>query len=469
MTQNLILKYFSEICQIPHVSGNEKGVIDYIVNILKQYKIVYKVDKVGNIYIKHIVNNKKPSILLQAHMDMVGVKTENSKHNFSKDPIAYYEDNGFIRAKETSLGADDGIGVAMILAILTDDNTKNFNLEALLTVEEETTFKGVQNLLPKYFESKYLINLDSEEDYFITIGSAGSGTGIIKYNTKPKLTSDKKYTISVNGNLGGHSGVQIHEIRMNIIVEIFNVLKNINDNVEFVLTNHIDGGQATNAIPSNIKFSISTKDINKFKKEFDKEFKNLKNAFVNDNNVNYTIIENKDKNIKQLSVVDTTKIINIVNALYSGMKYYDFKISSTLSSTNVGIINFNNNTLTVKSMFRSSNMYLMKDFKNHVQAIANLANANFEIDEIVPGLDPMVNNPLAEKIQNIANKKFKHKMDIVSVHAGLEMSDILKKYPNMIPASIGPNTYDVHSVNENVEIKSIFFIYDLLKAIFEEI
>jgi len=465
MKQNLILKYFTEICQIPHTSGHEEKIREYIINILKKENIKHEVDEVGNVYISK--QGKTKPILFQAHMDMVGTKTEASKHNFLTDPIDYYEDNGWIKAKGTTLGADNGIGVAMILALLTDNElNKDYSIEALLTVDEEVGCVGAASIKPGFFKAKYLINLDSEEDYAITIGSASSERVVAKFPIKRVSSQGKKYLYKMFDGNGGHSGAQIHETRANCILESIFFFASLMEKFDLEIIS-INGGMAFNAIPTNCEIIFQTNsNIDDINKAMEPMFENFKKAFIEfEDKIKYSISLLEEFNENPIGLEESKKLINFLNSITNGMHYYSHQLNLTAASTNVGIVKTELDNIEVTWMNRSSFKHFDQKQLQKIKSLTSLASAKIVSQKYSPGLAPMLNNPLAKKIQEIALSKFNHKMDISSIHAGLEFSYITEKYPDMIPVSIGPTMYEVHTPNEKVEIKSVFFMYDLVKEL----
>jgi len=464
MVQNLVLKHFQEICKIPHTSGNEKEITQFIVKFLKSKKVEHYVDKIGNIYVrKH--GDINTNYLFQAHMDMVGAKLPNSKHDFNKDPIKYYVKGGkYIAAKETTLGADNGVGVAMILSLIEDKSTKDYGFEALLTVEEETTCVGASKLEKGWFKNKYLINLDSECDQEITIGSASGQVFSIELPVQREKNNSKVYLLKIYGGKGGHSGAQIHDIRSNVIVDSFVMLKQISDSNNDINIIKVDAGQVVNAIPSSIEIYFSySEDIKEVKKEMQELFKHYLKAHEEfEKNLEFNISEVDGLDLDPLTHKDSKKLINLIVTSNNGLNTYSFQQNLTTSSTNLGMIFTGYDKITLKWMNRSSYHYYDIKSANKIKAVSELADANFIAGKQTAGLTPMLSNPLANFIKKIAEQKFKHKMSISSIHAGLEFGFIWQKYNNMVPVSIGPNMWEVHTPNEYVEISSIKFVYDLL-------
>jgi dipeptidase D len=348
MKQDLVFKYFTEICQIPHTSGNEGAIREYLLDVLQKNGVETYVDPIGNVYGKKH-GNIKTSILYQAHMDMVGAKTTDSTHDFLKDPIKYQcIDNKIIKAEKTTLGADNGIGVAMILAMVCDDLTKDFDFEILLTVEEETTTIGAANIQENYFTSKYLINLDSEEEDTITIGSASSCKVVIDIPITRKDLNQKKYLFKIFDGISGHSGATIHEKRANCIVEIFNILKELLKKYKINLVT-AKAGEVVNAIPGSCEVIFSTNDdINAIIKDVKEIFTIFKKAYEEfEPNLNFNISEVDDYEVVDINDKSTLDVVNFIVAANNGLNTYSFEQKMTTSSTNLGILYVLENVVTL--------------------------------------------------------------------------------------------------------------------------
>jgi len=467
MTKSTVLKYFEEICKIPHTSGNEKQIREYIVNWLKQKKHVeFHIDKTGNLYIRK--NGKiKTNIIYQAHMDMVGAKTTTSKHNFEKDPINFYYDDKYIRAKETTLGADDGTGVAIIMSLIDEQKISEYSFEALLTVEEETSCVGAMKLEKGWFKNKYLINLDSESDDTITIGSASGRRMELVLPIKRTSKKNKVYLFSISGGKGGHSGAQIHDIRSNVVIDGFVILNELLPEYKDLLILKASGGQVSNAIPNSLEiyftFNGKIKEFSKKANIIFEQYKKAHEEFEKDLKLNIDVVDDFDLN--PLDRTSTEKLTNLIVAANNGMNTYSFKQKLVTSSNNLGVLTMDDKKASLIFLTRSSYQFFDIKGEQKIKALGAISGAKYIQGGKTAGLTPMLSNPLANFIVKTAKQKFKHEMKIESIHAGLEFGYICEKYPHMIPVSIGPNMWEVHTPNEYVEVKSFNFMYELLLQI----
>jgi dipeptidase D len=349
---NVLLNNFLDLCKIPHTSGNEEKLRNYLKLRFENGGIKAKIDKVGNLYAHTPATKgyeKRPTICLQAHLDMVGSKTKKSKHNFKTDPIQVSIKNGILKANNTTLGGDDGGGVAMIVTVLEDKQIQHGPLEALFTIEEETTTIGAIKLEKNVLQAKYLFNIDGEGDDTITIGSGG-GEDIECY-IKPKLVTTKGQTvlISLFKLLSGHSGGDIHLNRLNAIIEVFKCLNKLSNKYEIQLCN-AQGGMAKNVIPGfcDIYVNVNDNQAKNFINDAKKYLINLKKINrKNEPNLEFKVTLTKTRN-KAINTKDTNKIVDFISNVTNGKIKYDKKYKVVSESANLGIIKFDNGSLTLE-------------------------------------------------------------------------------------------------------------------------
>ncbi len=338
---NEVVKYFFEISKIPRMSGKEEKIADYVENFAKERNLKYIRDSYNNIIIfKESTNHNKndESIMLQCHLDMVCQKEEDSNHDFSKDGLDVYIDGDFIKAKNTTLGADNGIGIAIIFAILNSNKISHPRIEAIFTVQEETTMEGAQKIDVSVLKSKKMICLDNMNEDELWIGCAGAK--IFEYDIEcNKQENNGNYAlikIGINGFRGGYSGKDISKNRGNPIKEMGNLLNDLYAKFNIYLKN-IHGGRKVNVIPRECYSEIYIKkdDFNKVNQEIMNYDKLLKQKNSNDN-------ENISINVEKIEQIDnysydantTKKVINIIKDLKDGV-YYKDKYGNPLVSLNI--------------------------------------------------------------------------------------------------------------------------------------
>ncbi len=471
-----LFEYFSQICKIPRESGNEEGMRQFILKWASENNIEAKRDKAGNI-IARIPASKgfedKPSVALQGHMDMVCVKTPNSEHDFTKDPIETYIDGDYLRAKDTSLGADNGIGVAMTMAIFTDPSCKHGPLEAIFTFSEETGMDGAFNLDGSCIKSQRLINLDSEEEGVIYIGCAGGIDLVAEQNYKlnDALKTSKAIKISIDGLKGGHSGGEIHLQRLNAVSAMSRILMAIKEaNCDFSLKS-FDGGVRRNVIPSTCKCSIFvvSDDCTKVQKAIEKTIAILKdeNKFEEPNlKVKYTVEDCKScpKSCKAISKEDSLAVTKALFATPHGVYAMSKALPGIVeTSDNLAIARLEDGKLhieiSVRSNIDSAKFFLV----NRIYTILDAFGLNCKIGDGYPSWAPNPNSKLAKFCAKAYEDNTGRKATITAIHAGLECGVISSLVPGMDSVSIGPDLFDVHSTNEHLSISSAKRSYEFVK------
>lgn len=472
-----IMKYFEEITKIPHGSNNEKQLSQYLASFLKQTNAEVFTDKNNNIIARKKATKgyeHLPMVSLQGHIDMVNVKTNDSNHDFSKDPLDIYEENGYIKANGTTLGADNGVAVACIMELFANDKIEHGPIEAILTTDEECGMTGANNLDFENIKGKYMINMDSEADDVLYIGCVGGSrcTGEMKFNSA-KFNDELKdvYEISLTSCAGGHSGWEIYQKKINAIKEIFAILFKLSKSFEINLI-EVNGGTFDNVIAQNCyaKIVIKKTDIQKIEKLIKEYKEGLKIEFADlekEFDLTFTKPNAFPSNI--ISIEDSKKIINVVNSSFNGMLFYDFKYNVPDTSSNLGVITTKNNSILTKYYVRSPLKSSYQKLVNQIKSSYELGNYKLEVnDELAGWLPNYDNNKLAQKVKEIYKKMFNEDFKVGVMAGAVEAAIILEKCP-MDCVSLGFKMFDIHSPKERVEIASIQktwkFLIELLKNI----
>ena len=445
------LNYFEEILEIPRPSGKEERIAGYLVTFAQKHNLEYYVDEYSNVIIK-----KKGTlpylcepIILQAHIDMV-CDSENY-YDFEKNGIRWYKENGFYRAFKTTLGADNGAGMAIILAILHDNSLSHPPIEAVFTSEEETTMNGAKFLDYSKLKGKRLISLDGTEEDKIEVSSAGMATIITKRSLEFIQSKNPTYQLSISGLLGGHSGADINKNRGNAIKILADILKDIGD-IEIV---SIEGGAKVNVIPSRAKCLFKTK------KDLSQEimfFRNMYQSIFPGIKIDFRRIKERDVSI---SNDDSIEIIKYLNKIEDGvLKKND--IDFPLTSSNLGVINTIGNELIIKLSIRSSIVGFEDYYISKVQSLSRRNKFKFIIEDKAPFFtfkeESLVRDLLVKTYEEIYNKK----IELEDVHAGLEGGVFANEIKDLDMCVLGVNLYNIHSVEEAVEIESIKRVYNWL-------
>jgi len=468
-----VFENFKAISAIPRESGNEEGIRNYLVKWAKDNNLKGVVDKIGNVVVyceaTKGYENVAP-LALQGHMDMVCVKTLDSKHDFKKDGIEIYEDGDFLRARDTSLGGDNGIAVAMIMDVFTDSNCKHGPLEAIFTVSEETGLTGAFNLDVSLIKSRKLINLDSEDEGIIFIGCAGGSdvTAKLKVTEKPLPSEFETISLEVKNLKGGHSGGEIHLQRANANKLLARILHQITKTVDVMLSD-FKGGTKHNVIPFQAKtvFSFDKKYEGKVFDIIENMENNIKNEYkVQDPDITFI-----KETVKETKAVDEKVSKAFINSLFltpHGVQAMSFAIKGIVeTSANLAIVNFENETFSVSTSQRS-NVESSRDNISEVVAQAlRTSGAKVEIGNGYPSWAPNPDSELAAFCSKAYKELTGKEAEVTAIHAGLECGIINSKIDGMDSVSIGPNIWDVHSTSEHLSISSTLNVLAFLKHLLE--
>ncbi|EGL39138.1 Xaa-His dipeptidase [Parvimonas sp. oral taxon 110 str. F0139] len=452
-----VFHYFRELSDIPRESHNEKAVSDYIYNFGKKLGLETKQDDILNVYIRKPATKgyeNKPGIILQGHMDMVCEKATSSKHNFATDKIEWVVKDDLLFANNTTLGADDGIAVAMAMAILEDETLIHPELEVLITVTEETTMAGALGLEKGLLKGKYLFNIDSEEEGILTLGSAG-GT-LFKTNLELKFENKEVELVKLHfdGYLGGHSGMEIGKNRRNMIKTIAEFIKESGLSISSV-----NCGNKDNAIPRVGEIVIENSPkldelIAKFTEKYNGEEQ-------------LTIDKKETFNGKILTNALKNTLVDILEELPTGVNSKDE--TGIISSSNLAIVQTTENEILIRDSIRSSSLSIFADMKSSFAKIAEKLGLKHEFLGGYPSWEKKENSTL----QKYANKVYKDltgkEFENIVVHAGLECGAIYEKYPNLELISFGPDIRGAHTPQENLSIPSTERVYDFTLKLIEEI
>jgi dipeptidase D len=472
----LLWKNFKQICNIPHPSKKEKQIVEWVHQFAKNNGLQYKTDVVGNtVIIKPAtagMENRK-TIVLQAHLDMVPQKNMGITHDFEKDPILPYAVDGWVKATDTTLGADNGVGAAAMLSVLESKNLVHGTIEALFTIDEETGLTGAFGLKPGFINGNILLNTDTEDEGHFCIGCAGgiNTNGVVKYK-KEELKGEYTFNkVTIKGLKGGHSGADIHLYRGNAIKMMSKFLWNASRLAEIRIVS-FDGGNVRNAIPRESFSCIAFPD----KKE--NEFRAWIRKFTSDIKNEYSIAE-PDFSIelepaKSTTIIDSSsqqKLLNILNSLPNGVLRMSDEVKGIVeTSTNLSIIRTHEGYFEIQSLTRSSLESAKQDVINIFQGIYEMAGKGTGAihEGSYPGWKPNSHSPILEQMKSVYKRTFGNEPAIEVVHAGLECGIIGNIYPGMDMISFGPTIKYPHSPDEKVEIQSVKKFWELLLNILKE-
>ena len=474
----LVFKYFSEICKIPRGSGNEKQISDYLTREGKKLGLEVVQDEHYNVLIKKKATpgyENAPTVIIQGHMDMVCEKNKDTDHDFEKDPIKLRVEGNYLYATDTTLGADNGIAVAMGLALLASDNIVHPALEVIFTSDEEESMNGAMNLKGNLFKGSYIINLDSEEEGTITVSCAGGVTALVTIEKEFKDVNSKvAFNIDVKGLLGGHSGMEINKQRANsniLMGRILNhLLNHANINLDLV---QISGGAKNNAIPreADAVILIDEKDEERLKEELNKILNIFKNEFKTSDPKIEILCEKSHKTYNEALKDDIRdKIIATIILMPSGIQTMSMDIENLVeSSTNLGVINNNKDNFLFEFATRSSVKSLKDEINNKMSLLCKTLDVKLSLEDDYPEWEYAKDSKLEEICINTYEELTGQKPEISAIHAGLECGLLLDAIKGAQAVSIGPNLYDVHTPNEHLDIKSTNRTWNYLLAILKNI
>ncbi len=474
LSPSLLWKYFDEIRKIPRCSKHEEKIGDYIISVAQKTGHEAKRDEAGNIVVEvpgTKGHEKAKTVVLQGHMDMVCEKNSDVKHDFTKDPIDVEISGDWVTAKGTTLGADNGIGVAAALAFLEDRDSVHGPLELLFTVDEETGLNGAVYLKPDFIKGRVLLNLDSEEEGTITIGCAGGGDSEI---TMPVVRKDSskgsRYRIMLSGLRGGHSGIDIHKGRGNAIQLLARLLYKFD--VDFDLID-FKGGSKHNAIPREAFATVFVKDedVQRLKDRLDFRLKEIEFEYKAVEEAIKLKIEPDDKTGGQpLDKDSRDRLLALLYGLPHGVVAMSQEIEGLVeTSNNVAIVECKDDHARVYTSTRSSIQSALEAVRIKIEAVATLAGAEIKHLEGYPSWTPNLDSDLLKVVKETHKKIFSKEPKIEAIHAGLECGIIGEKYPGMEMVSIGPELQNPHSPDERVNIGSVERFWEFLTGILKEL
>ncbi len=472
----LLWKEFEKISKIPRCSKHEGKIREYLLAFAKQYGLKSKTDKTGNVVISKPASSGmegKPTVILQSHMDMVCEKNSDVDHDFTKDPIKFKLNGDNLTADGTTLGADDGIGVATTLAILEDNTLKHGPIEGLFTVDEETGLTGAFALESDMLTGKIMLNIDSEDFGVITVGCAGGGDSKIELPLKTQSISKdmENMLIKISGLRGGHSGVDAHEQRGNAIKLLARMLWKTSQNYDFCLAD-IKGGDKHNAIPREAyaKVSIDKADKNKFISDLKSEEKDILGE-IKPIDPNFKMdVEDIEKPDKVLDKNSQNNLLDLLHGLPHGVDKMSYDIPGLVeTSTNLATVVLDGNNAIMGLSSRSSITSALQDFRDRIHAIANLSGATVSEETPYPGWKPNLDSKLLKQSKKIFKDMYGEEPTVEAIHAGLECGIIGEKFPGMDMISIGPTIKYPHSPEEQVHVSTVGKFYDFTLKIIESV
>lgn len=455
--------YFEEICRIPRPSRKEGRMAAWLMDFARRHRLEARRDEGGNVVIrKRAVKGREqaPGVVLQSHMDMVCEKNSDVEHDFDADPIQPYVDGEWVKAKGTTLGADDGIGMAAALAVLASKDIRHGAIECLFTVDEETGFTGAFALQPGFFEGKILLNLDSEDEGELFIGCAGGIDTVAKLPYEKIVTPAHKFAVKVRvkGLLGGHSGDDIHKGKGNAIKILNRLVWELNEKFGISVA-RLEGGNLRNAIAREAEAVLVFDDILKenVRVEFNIYAAEMENVWKITEPGLRLELESTELPEYVLNGTSTTRLLNALYACPHGVFAMSFRMPGLVeTSTNLASVRFAEGDKIVVTTSQRSDIDSEKlNIAHMVASVFRLAGAEVEHGEGYPGWTPNPGSAILKIAFDSYKRLFGKEPVVRSIHAGLECGLFLEKYPDMDMVSFGPTLRGVHSPDEKVEIATV--------------
>ncbi|MBN2199192.1 MAG: aminoacyl-histidine dipeptidase [Candidatus Aminicenantes bacterium] len=455
-------KHFSRILEIPHCSGREKPLGDYVIGKAKGLGLAWKRDDAGNIVVSKPGSPRKEkaeTVILQGHLDMVCEKNSDVQHNFSRDPIVAERKGDWIQARGTTLGSDNGIGLAAALAVMEDNSLSHGPLEFLFTVDEETGLTGARKIQPGFLKGTKLMNLDSEEMGTFTIGCAGGADSEITLPLRRrKAGKQERFLLKIFGFRGGHSGIDIHLGRGNAVKLLARLLAELEEQTPFRLAD-FEGGNKHNAIPREAwaEILIPGNRVAEAQAFLMEAFGKIKVEYqVVEKDAGWSFSKMKSRGRDPLSSASQNALLGLLLALPHGVLAMHPEIAGLVeTSNNLAIVRLKPVRAQIMCSSRSSIDSALRAVRLTIRHTARMAGAAARQPEGYPGWMPNMNSSLLKSLQATHQRVFGKPASVVAIHAGLECGLIGEKFPGMDMISFGPTIQHPHSPEERVSVKTV--------------
>lgn len=470
-----VFYYFEKLSQIPRGSGNEKGVSDYLKSVGEELGLETIQDEFLNIIIKKPASpgyENSEGVIIQGHMDMVCEKEDNIPHDFTKDPIDLIIEGDYIKANGTTLGADNGIAVAMGLSVLEDKSLEHPYIELVVTTSEETEMNGALGLSKDLLKGKRLLNIDSEEEGILTTGSAGGE--LIEVNLPleyEKISNCTEVEIEVRGLMGGHSGMEIHKNRGNSNKILNSILKKLKDSMVIRLIS-IEGGTKDNAIPrqSKAKIAVFSNELPLFEEKMEEIKSNILDKYRFSEPEIEIVVTKRSLASQALKKNVLDELVTLLDGILTGVfSWIPGNEDIVESSSNLAIVKTEDENITIQTSTRSSSKEKLLELRERILDAVRGTSAKYSIGNQYPEWEYNPKSKLRDTALELYKEMFGKEMESTVIHAGLECGVFAEKYPGLDIISFGPNIYDVHTPMEKLSISSAErtyrYLVELLKRL----
>lgn len=470
----IVLDRFGALSAVPRGSGHEAGARAHLEAWAQARGFAHRRDGAGNL----VVQVPAPSdllgvspVVLQGHLDMVCEKRQGSRHDFSRDPIALVRDGDWLRARDTTLGADNGIGVALAMALAEDRSLRRPALELLFTVEEETGLRGAASLDPALLAGRSLVNLDSEADGVLTVGCAGGADAVIdlRMAREPAPSGGVWQSLTVGGATGGHSGVDIHHGRANANLLLARALEAVLGDGKLRISS-VEGGSARNAIPRDAAAMlwVPQAEIEAFTKSVQESAASIRDRYASTDPALGLEARRADRAPQVFAARDSQTLIRLLLALPNGVAGCSRDFPGTVeTSNNIGVVRTTPEGVQIVSSQRSSSAPALRELTGRLESVAALAGATAHGDPGYPPWQPAMGSPLLGRARKAWRARHTTGPEVRIIHAGLECAVIGARCPGMDMISVGPTIEGAHSPDERLYVPSLQGVWDLLAELLE--
>lgn len=465
-----VFYYFEELCKIPHGSYNTKAVSDYCMRFAAERGLEAEQDDTNNV----IIHKKGTAgyedsapVILQGHLDMVCEKMPGIEHDFEKDPLELLIEDGCVTANGTTLGGDDGIAVAMALAVLDSDDIPHPPLEAVFTTEEEVGMEGARNLDFSKIKGSMVINIDSEEEGILTVGCAGGFRFDALLPTTYEKTEGTVLSVRIHGLAGGHSGAMIHLQRGNANKLMGRLLNHIRLQQPLHIV-EVNGGNKDNVIPADHIARIAVADASAAK-EMIRQMEQIWKAEFGADEPGLTVDIKEDQSEQMMDEVSTDRVIAYLDMVPDGVIAYEREIEDQVeTSLNAGVVKTEDAQVKVTHLVRSSVESKKAELKERLYRIVNVLGGAGTVRDEYPAWAYKSDSVLRTRMVDVFREVYGKEPQVVTIHAGLECGIFMGKRPELDCVSIGPDLFDIHSYKERMDIQSVErtykYLLEVLKA-----
>lgn len=470
-----VFGFFEELCGIPHGSGNTKQISDYLVNFAKERGLKYYQDESDNVVIYKNASEgyeDAPVTILQGHCDMVAEKTPESDHDFEKDGLKLMVEGDYLTADGTTLGGDDGIAVAYMMAVLDDDSLKHPALECVITTDEEIGLLGAKALDTSVLNGKYLINMDSEEEGYLWISCAGGLSGISRIPVEYQDIDGEVVEVVIDGLTGGHSGAEIDKNRANANKLMGRFLYELGQKADFSIA-ELEGGTKDNAITRNSRALLvlnpDEKDIleeyvTTYQTELRKEYSGT------DAGICVTAVFRGEKTISALNMISKEKVVFFLMNVPYGIEKMSGEIEGLVeTSNNIGILKLNETEMKASCGVRSSVGSAKLYVSEKIQYLTEFLGGEYTVEGDYPAWEYKKDSKLRDIMVESYKELFGEEPYVKAIHAGLECGLFYDKIPGLDCVSYGPTMKDIHTTEEKLSISSTERMWEYLVKVLENI